>query len=51
MIYITRMRSRDKAFDELFEISFPFRALPDVCSSTGSNLRFNADVFVLWPNQ
>lgn len=37
-------------FDELFDVPFPFGAVPDVYSNTGFKLNFNAGVLVLHPN-
>ncbi|KAF8474345.1 nucleotide-diphospho-sugar transferase [Russula ochroleuca] len=37
-------------FDELFDVPFPFGAVPDVYENTGFKLNFNAGVLVLHPN-
>lgn len=37
-------------FDELFDLPFPFAAVPDVYSHLGFKLNFNAGVLVLHPN-
>lgn len=37
-------------FDELFDLPFPFAAVPDVYPSSGFKLHFNAGVLALHPN-
>ena len=37
-------------FDELFDVPFPFGAVPDVYGNLGFKLNFNAGVLVLQPN-
>ncbi|KAI0306229.1 nucleotide-diphospho-sugar transferase, partial [Multifurca ochricompacta] len=37
-------------FDELFDLQFPFGAVPDVYPNSGFKLQFNAGVLVLHPN-
>ncbi|KAI9438761.1 nucleotide-diphospho-sugar transferase [Lactarius indigo] len=37
-------------FDELFDLPFPFAAVPDVYGNSGFKLHFNAGVLVLHPN-
>ena len=37
-------------FDELFEVPFPFAAVPDVYGDSGFTLQFNAGVLVLRPS-
>jgi len=37
-------------FDELFELPFPFAAVPDVYDSSGFKLNFNAGMLALHPN-
>ena len=37
-------------FDELFELPFPFAAVPDVYGSSGFKLQFNAGMLALRPN-
>lgn len=37
-------------FDELFDVPFPFGAVPDVYGKAGFKLNFNAGVLVLQPN-
>ena len=37
-------------FDELFELPFPFAAVPDVYGSSGFKLQFNAGVLALHPS-
>ena len=37
-------------FDELFDLPFPFGAVPDVYGNLGFKLNFNAGVLVLHPN-
>jgi hypothetical protein len=51
VVYVDSDALARQNFDELFEMPFPFGAVPDVYGSTGFKLPFNAGVLALRPNQ
>jgi glycogenin glucosyltransferase len=51
VVYVDSDALARQNFDELFDVPFPFGAVPDVYGNTGFKLVFNAGVLVLQPNQ